>query len=127
MRNKLAFETLNQDMLNLMTMYQESLPEPAQKELTAALNLLQHTSFLVSFFIDSRPVKDLTDERLRRLTSAYDWFKSWEKQVAKSDSISKRYNNLMTMETREDLDFMYHGFMSLTKLCVSKIGQSIVP
>ncbi|KAL3860935.1 hypothetical protein ACJMK2_007030, partial [Sinanodonta woodiana] len=38
MRNKLAFKTLNQDRLNLMTMYQESLPEPAQKELTAALS-----------------------------------------------------------------------------------------
>jgi len=127
MRNKLAFETLNDDMLHLMKSYQRSLSDAGQQALSAVIQLLEHVSFLVSFFTDERPVKDLCDERMDKLTLCYNWFKSWEKQICQSETVSKRYKTLMTMETREDLDFMYYGFMSLTKMCIEEIHTEIVP
>ena len=127
MRNKLAFETLNDDMYNLMKEYQKSLCKAGNEALSGAIHLLEQTKFLVSFFTDDRPIKDMGDERLRQLTQAYNWFKSWEKEVIQSDVANKRYKSLITLETREDLDFMYHGFTSVCKICIDEIGQEVVP
>ena len=78
MRNKLAFDTLNYEMLNLMQSYQKTLNDAGQKALSAVIQFLENTSVLVSFFTDDRPVRDKSDQRLVKLTSLYSWFKSWE-------------------------------------------------
>lgn len=128
MRNKLAFETLNVDMLHLMKMYRKSLSgEAGQQALSAVIQFLEHSSTLVEFFTDQRPVKDMSDERIMKLSIAYNWYKSWEKQVCQNDTISRRYKSLLTMETREDLDFMYHGIMSLITFCIEVLKTEVVP
>ena len=58
MRNHLAYDTLNSDMLHLMQSYQQSLGEAGQKALCGVIQFLENTSFLVSFFNDDRPMKD---------------------------------------------------------------------
>lgn len=45
-----------------MKTYRKSLGETGQKALCAAIEFLSHSSFLVAFFSDMRPVKDLSDE-----------------------------------------------------------------
>ena len=78
MRNKLAFDVLDQEMLHLMQTYNASLKNQSE-ELEAAIVLLEKTSFLADFFQDNRPIKDLTDARLKQFSDVYDWFKAWEK------------------------------------------------
>lgn len=128
MRNKLAFETLNADMLHLMKTYRKSLcGEAGQEALSGVIQFLEHTSILVEFFTDVRPVKDMCDGRLIKLRISYNWFKSWENEVCQNETASKRYKSLLTMETREDLDFMYHGIMSLISFCIEELHAEIVP
>lgn len=62
-----------------------------------------------------------------RLTEIYNWFKAWEKEICQSETVSKRYKSLITMETREDLDFMFHGIMSLFRKCIEEIHTEVVP
>jgi hypothetical protein len=45
----------------------------------------------------------------------------------KSDFVGKRYKDLITMETREDLDFMFYGIMSLTEYAINEIHTEVVP
>ena len=33
----------------------------------------------------------------------------------------------LTMETREDLDFMYHGIMPIISFCIEELCTEIVP
>jgi len=128
MRNKLAFETFIADMLHLMKTYRKSLcGEAGQEALSGFIQFLEHTSILVEFCTDVRPVKDMCDDRLIKLRMSYNWFKSWENEVCQTETASKRYKSLLTMETREDLDFMYHGIMSLISFCIEKLHTEIVP
>lgn len=69
----------------------------------------------------------MSDARLNELKESYNWFKAWEEEVCQSDTSVKRYKSLITMETREDLDFMYFSVMSLIKLCIEEIHTEIVP
>lgn len=126
MRNKLAFDVLDQEMLHLMETYNASL-QNASEEITAAIALLERTSFLVDLFQDNRPIKDLSDARVKKLTDVYSWFKAWEKTESGDESVSKRHKGLLTMETREDIDFLYLGFMSLVDYSVNKLKHGIVP
>ncbi|KAJ8306362.1 hypothetical protein KUTeg_016907 [Tegillarca granosa] len=123
MKNNLAFETLDSNMLHLMKKYSETFNGAGQTEMTGVLT----SSFLVSFFNDSRPIKDLSDPRIQTFTEVYDWFKAWENQYAGESETNKRYKALMTMETRKDLDFMFRGFISLLEICICEIKIEIVP
>lgn len=127
MRNKLAFQTLDSDMLNVMKCYCETLNAAGQAEMVGVLQFLTHTSILVALFTDSRPIKDTNDDRLKSFSVAYNWFKAWEKEHACDQDVNKRYKTLLTMETREDLDFMFHGFMSLVEMCLKEIKTEVVP
>ena len=126
MRNKLAFDVLDQEMLHLMQTYNASLKNQSE-ELEAAIVLLEKTSFLADFFQDNRPIKDLTDARLKKFSDVYDWFKTWEKSESREESTNKRHKGLLTLETREDIDFLYHGFMSLVEFSVTELKYCVVP
>ena len=126
MRNKLAFDVLDKEMLHLMETYNDSLQHESE-DIKAAIALLERTSFLVDFFQDSRPVTDVADARLRKFTEVYNWFKSWEKSESGNESTSKRHRGLFTMETREDIDFLYYGFMSLVEYSVNELKHGVVP
>lgn len=127
MRNKLAFETLDLDMLNLMTCYSQTLNAAGQAEMTSVLQFLKYTSSIVSLFNDSRPIKDINDTRLKSFTEVYNYFKAWESEHLQDDEKNKRHKSLITMETREDIDFTYHGFMSLVKKSLLELKIEIAP
>ena len=57
MRNHLALEVLNRDMLHLMKIVQDQSRNPEEYNQTVCL--LEHTSVLVEIFSDPRPVSDM--------------------------------------------------------------------
>jgi hypothetical protein len=72
-------------------------------------------------------VKDKNDQRLTTLREAYDWFKAWEIEGCDGGDIHKRYKSLLTMETREDFDYLYHGLISLIDISVDKLHIDLIP
>lgn len=120
-RNKLAYECLNDNMLNLMIQFSSTLSSAGQEDLSQAIEFLRRTSFLVSFFMDTRPIKINNDQRLVLLQEAYDWFEAWENEGCDVVDAHKRHKSLLTMQTREDLDYLFHGFMSLVDICIDKL------
>jgi len=84
----------------------------------SVLQFLQYTSILASLFTDSRPIKEMSDSRLKSLSECF----NWEKQ-----QISDKNKRYKLMETREDLDFIYYGFMSLVEMCINEIKTEVVP
>lgn len=76
-RNKLAYECLKDAMLNPMMQFSSTLPSAGQEDLGQAIEFLRRTSFLVSFFMDTRPINIKNDRRLVVLQEAYGWFKAW--------------------------------------------------
>lgn len=95
MRNKLAFQTLDSDMYNLMTCYSDTLNSYAKAEMVSVLEFLKYTSALVSFFTDSRPIKDMCDPRLKLLSEIYNFFKAWESEHLQGDEkkTQQKFNN----------------------------------
>ena len=105
MRNNLATQVLDKDMLYLMKAYQASLPQP--EKLGSTVNLLESTSTLVEFFMDqNRPVCH-KDSRLVEVEKALSFFNAWEGSIAEP-------RNLLSRECRDDLNSAVTGF---TKLC----------
>ena len=117
MRNNLATQVLDKDMLYLMKAYQSSLSEP--EELSSTVNLLENTAVLVKFFMDqNRPVRH-TDSRLAELQKAIDFFNCWEASATES-----RY--MLTRECRDDLNCAVTGFLALCDRVLAK-GDIIKP
>lgn len=91
------------------------------------IQFFQYISAILSLFTDSRPINDMFDTRLKDLSKANNWFKSWENENSCGDKLNKMYKDLFTVKTREDLDYMYHGFMSFYRFCAYEIKTEVVP
>ncbi|KAK3086240.1 hypothetical protein FSP39_015651 [Pinctada imbricata] len=120
MRNKLATDTFNKDMLYLMQAYKSSLEEKQGEALNSTIDLLSQTSEMVDIFMDSRPIISQCDQRLNKLQTILTFFHAWENDPRLNKC------NLITRETREDIDAALMGFLSLCKRCVSE-GHSLTP
>ena len=123
LRNRLAEQVLDKDMLFLMRSYQATLNEP--EKLSATVQLLEKTSLLVELFGDTRPVYDPSDERVIRLDELLSFFAKWEQDIV----ISIRYTpakHLLPQETRDDLNSAIIGFQSLCRSLLGR-GDSITP
>ena len=104
MRNNLATQVLDKEMLYLMKAYQTSIPEP--EKLASTVNLLESTSVLAEFFLDqNRPVSH-KDPRLAEVQKALDFFNGWETSAAEP-------RHLLTKECRDDLNCAVTGFLTL--------------
>ncbi len=102
MRNHLAEECLNTDMLNLVLRYSQSLPDSSH--LDGTIGLLKATSKLVSIVSDLRPISEMADPRLQQLAEVREWFSVWEQDILSGDnSKSEKSKMLMSWETREDI------------------------
>ena len=124
MRNHLAIQVLDKDMLFLMKSYQSTLQDP--ERLSSSVAILENTAELTSMFCDhNRPISSLSDERLKSLETILSFFNSWETQVQSSKAYTSK-KNLMTEETRDDLNSSVSGFLSLCRIHV-KSGNSINP
>lgn len=126
MRNHLAEEVLNADMLHLMGMYQKSLGG-AGAELTATMELLKNTSVLIKNFRDKRPIVDSSDDRLKQNHDAMDFFINWEKQIMADQSVKKKETCLISHQTRQDIISSILGFEELCMHKLKKQSASIIP
>jgi len=102
MRNALATDVLDRQMLYLMKEYQKKVLDPTS--LDSTVEFLTHTSNLVSIFLDrNRPVRLMTDPRLQVIAKALEFFNNWEDQII-SSSLYTPKKQLLTAETRDDLN-----------------------
>ena len=125
MRNHLAEDILNSEMLHALQMYQISLGDKGNV-LSGLIELLQQTSHLVTIFRDMRPVTSLSDSRLNTLRSVNSWFTAWEKHVEEDVSLSKKQKAqcLMSAQCHEDIHSSIAGFLSLCEHVI-KISKKV--
>lgn len=110
MRNKLAEDVLNENMLHLMTCYQRSFGDKGE-ELQGSIELLQHTSVIKNFKY-ARPIISYSDERLDENRKVLEWFCTLEKQNKSLTNINKKEleKSLFSYQTMEDIRSLLMGF-----------------
>ena len=119
MRNHLAEDVLDSEMLNLLLNYKDTLGEKGSV-LDGAIELLKNTSILISVFRDRRPLYSSDDDRLTQLNTVKDWFIKWQ-----TDSDR---NNIMSRECMEDVSATIEGFQQLCSYINREYpGWSIIP
>ena len=112
MRNELASEVLDRNMLLLMNTYRDTLEEPGL--LNSTIMFLEHTSQLIDIFWDrNRPIRTMQDARLTKILQVAQFFKDWEEKETNP-------NSLLTAETREDIQSSLHGFLAVVEKLVPK-------
>lgn len=122
MRNELAIQVLNKDMLYLMRAYQRTLQNP--ENLASSIELLENTSQLVDIFSTiNQPIASLHDKKFETLDNVNKFFLSWENDVDKS-IMHVSSKNLITSETRTDINSSIVSFVSLCKLFLT--GQNCI-
>ena len=110
MCNHLAVNVLNSDMLNLMTVHQNSLRNP--DELNGIVALLQQTCILVEIFDNnSSKIESEHYGHIQELLKVLNFFHKWEEQF---DNPKDKERHLITRQTRR-YRFLYlwfhrHGF-----------------
>ena len=79
MRNKLAEQVLDKDMLFLMKSYQTSIDNP--ERLSSTIAVLENTSVLVEIFRDRRSISESSDGRIQQLEQVLQFFNKWESSI----------------------------------------------
>ena len=120
MRNHLAEDVLNSEMLHLMKMYKKKLGDDGCK-LNGTIDLLKSTSVLIKNFRDPRPIITSDDERLKQNHDAMDFFVKWEKEVISDEKIKSKEKSLISHQTRQDIVSSILGF---EELCIYKMRTS---
>ncbi|KAK3108741.1 hypothetical protein FSP39_014554 [Pinctada imbricata] len=126
MRNYLAEDVLNSEMLNLMKQYKVSLGTVGKK-LDSTIDFLENTSVMINIFRDSRPIIDHSDDRLRALRDVLTFFIKWENSVKKDTSIQNKEKFLISHQTREDIVSCILGFVELCDQRLKNGSSSIIP
>ena len=112
MRNHLAEQVLNNDMLILFIEYQKSLTDPTI--LDAVIELLTHTSKLVTIFRSHAPIMSIEDPRLGELSSVLDYFHTWSAFAEKErKKLRCKKEFFITTESYLDLQSCINGFLAL--------------
>ena len=120
MRNHLAKDVMNGEMLHLMECFQMFLGEDGYL-LDDSVALPKATSIIVSTFRDRKPITDIEDKRLDDLMTALTCFNDWETHINnKAVAASAKDKQLMSFQTREDLNSCIIGFNSLCKNTLKK-------
>lgn len=123
MRNKLAEQVLDNDMLFLMKSYQATHDKP--ELISSTISFLENTSVLVKIFTDWRPICETTNVRLTQLEEVLQFFNDWESSV-KSSILYTAKKHLPSQETRDDINSSLRGFSSMYNGLLGK-GDSITP
>lgn len=80
--------------------------------------MLTHTSALIKNFRDSRPITDVSNDRLKENNDALQWFIKWEQIVKEDKMIINKEKHLISFQTREDIISSILGF---DELCFYKL------
>ena len=83
MRNHLAEEALDKDMLYLMQQYQNTLQNSTYVENT--VELLMNTNKFIEIFRNPRPIINISDKRLQTLAAIEKWLDEWNSEVSDLD------------------------------------------
>lgn len=127
MRNHLAEQVLNDEMLNLMSYYKESLGNGGDI-LTGAIELLSNTSKMIKIFHDRQPVKCQNDSRLTELEEINDWFQKWSSSAREgNERAPEKAKKLMSAQCMQDIESCLVGFVELCKLTLKTKEASITP
>lgn len=129
MRNHLAEDVLNLDMLHALKTYQHAIGAKGEV-LNGVIELLEQTSQLVQIFRDRRPIKDKSDSRLHQLKRINDWFTQWEEDIDRDEKISSKEKAkcLMSKQCHEDIHACLVGFLELCELVFNmKTPLHVVP
>jgi len=126
MRNHLAEQVLNEDMLHLMKFYKASQDETGGG-LDSTIEFLEQTSVLIKNFKDHRPITDSADERLKQNHNALQWFIQWEKSIKEDTNISNKEKCLISHQTRQDIISSIMGFEELCLYKLRSSNASIIP
>lgn len=128
MRNKLAEDVLNENMLHLMTCYQRSLGDKGE-ELQGIIELLQHTSVIIKNFRDARPITAYSDKRLDESRKVHEWFCTLGKQNKSLTNINKKEleKSLFSYQTMEDIRSLLMGFDEMCGIHFLSTSSSIIP
>lgn len=122
MRNHLATDVLNKDMLNLMIAMQKTLEDPS--ELNSTILLLENTSVLVDIFSDTHcKIENIYDRKIGQIHQVLQFFHSWEDEYSTPKDKAK---HLITRESRQDIDSSLFGFMELVSIA-STLKVALVP
>lgn len=121
-RNHLAEEVLDEEMLHLFLEYQSTLGKNGFI-LNGPIKLLQQTSKLVRIFRDRRPVMSLDDERLRDLQHVLAWFQEWREGIQKESSPN---SCLMSYQCMDDIESCIIGFLELCSVLLGRIDLDIL-
>jgi hypothetical protein len=116
MRNRLAEDVLNSEMLHLFERYQASLKNGST--LDGVIKLLQQTSKMVRIFRDTRPVTTIDDPRLRELQEVLSWFQEWRKAMTNK--------NLMSFQCHDDIEFCIIGFIQLCSSALKRRNEHMI-
>ena len=124
MRNHLAEQVLNKDMLYLFQEYQKTLDDP--EKMDAVIELLQQTSLFIEIFRSPQPICSIHDIRLTQLRTILAYFEDWE-DFCKRKRGKKRVKNDMfiTAESFADLTYCVKGFISLCHQV--SVDHNIIP
>lgn len=123
MRNHLAEEVLNLDMLNLLKQYQSYLGQKGAV-LNGAVELVSQTATFIQIFRDVRPVKNTNDDRLNSLSQICKWFSDWKTSVEQSNHKNK-YARIMSLQCHEDIQACGIGFIQLCKIVEDKFKSAV--
>ena len=88
MRNALAEEILNDDMLHQMKEYIHTIIE-RDTALHSTIDLLTKISVLLETVRDKGPVSHYEDIRLKQLGDVLVWFRMWEKNITDTERKDK--------------------------------------
>ena len=126
MRNHLAEEVLDDDMYNLMIKYKESLKDG--NHLKGTIELLDHTRGLINIFRDARPIFDMNDSRLEKLSNFEKWLVDWSDAAEKLQiTHTEKSKIFLTNETFTDIISMLRGFKEICKRRIEMHKKSVVP
>lgn len=95
MRNHLAEDVLNSEMLHLMELYKESLGQAGLK-LSATIELLKCTNVLINNFRDKRPITNISYERIQQNHDSMHWFIKWKNSVKSDEKIKNKEKHLIS-------------------------------
>ncbi len=89
------------------------------ERLSATIQFLRHTSFIVELFSDKQVIYDVNDERLSKLWGVLQYFSNWKENVlAESEFISQKL--------WFDIQSMIFGFISIVKIKLNRFPGSLI-
>ena len=102
--------------------YQEHLKETGTDgdELDAVMELLQHTSEIVSLFRDRLYINSSDDLRLHKLNKFYNWMCHWANET---EGNSKSF---ISSKSWFDLQSMYLGFQSVVHYKMTRFPSTVI-